>query len=192
MFSFLLTSLIHYNENSPISKKIKALYHFWGEIIILEIKFYKGAKRLVGERRSGRNDAGANGKVGETTRGLNDSGRMGKWAKRLRGERESGRNDPDSKYLQFYIISENLLLLIWYTKLVKGGCWTLLITLRILLQDEIGLVYFRVSARLKCHFLMFSSIPEFRPEGQIWDPVRRDTKTIEYRYQRYYNKFGIL
>ena len=60
------------------------------------MKFYVGAKRLGGERESGRNDSGANGKVGETTRGRNDSGRKGKWAKRLRGERESGRNDPDS------------------------------------------------------------------------------------------------
>ena len=47
------------------------------EIIILEIKFYKGA----------------NGKVGETTQG-----RTGKWAKRpgvetIRGEMERGRND---------------------------------------------------------------------------------------------------
>ena len=61
--------------------------------IPLETKFYKGAKRLGaggakrlgGERESGRNDSGAKqlrakGKVGETTR----------------GERESGRNDPDS------------------------------------------------------------------------------------------------
>ena len=58
--------------------------------------FFKWAKRLGGERESGRNDPGANGKVGETTRGRNDSGRTGKWAKRLGGERESGRNDPDS------------------------------------------------------------------------------------------------
>ena len=69
---------------------------FKAEIIILEIKFHKGAKRLRGERGSGRNDSGANGKVGETTRGRNDSGRKGNWAKRLKGERESGRNDPDS------------------------------------------------------------------------------------------------
>ena len=47
------------------------------EIIILEIKFYKGAKRLRGERGSGRNDSGAKEKVGETTQG-----RTGKWAKR--------------------------------------------------------------------------------------------------------------
>ena len=77
-------------------EKIKLYTTFEAEIIILEIKFYKGAKRLRGERGSGRNDSGANGKVGETTRGRNDSGRKGKWAKRLRGERESGRNDPDS------------------------------------------------------------------------------------------------
>ena len=64
--------------------------------MLLEIKFYKRAKRLGGEQESGRNDSGSNGKVGETTWGRNDSGRKGKWAKRLRGERESGRNDPDS------------------------------------------------------------------------------------------------
>ena len=50
-------------------------------------------KMFRGERGSGRNDPGANGKVGETTRGRNDSGangevgettqgRAGKWAKR--------------------------------------------------------------------------------------------------------------
>ena len=77
LFVFL-SLIIHYNENSSISKKIKSLYHFEAEIIILEIKFYKGAKRLRGERGSGRNDSGANEKVGETTRGRNDSGRKGK------------------------------------------------------------------------------------------------------------------
>ena len=59
--------------------------------MLLEIKFYKGAKRPAGEQEGGRNDSGVNGEVGETTRG-----RKGKWAKRLRGERESGRNDPES------------------------------------------------------------------------------------------------
>ena len=49
--------------------------------MILEIKFYKEAKRLGGERESRRNDPeakrlGANGTVGETTQG-----RTGKWAK---------------------------------------------------------------------------------------------------------------
>ena len=74
---------------------------FETEIVIIEIKLYKGAKRLGGrtgkwakrlrcERESGRNDPGRNDP------GRNDSGRKGKWAKRLRGERESGRNDPDS------------------------------------------------------------------------------------------------
>ena len=107
MLDFLLTSLIRYNEQSPISKKIKALYHFWGRNNKNEkYNFIRGwndsgrtgkwAKRLRGERESGRNDPGAKrlgakGKVGETTQG-----RTGKWAKRLRGERESGRNDPDS------------------------------------------------------------------------------------------------
>ena len=37
-------------------------------MIIQEIKFYKGAKRLEGERESDRNDSGANGKVDEMTR----------------------------------------------------------------------------------------------------------------------------
>ena len=82
LLSFLLTSLICYNEKISIRKKIKVLPTFEAEIIILEIKFYKG-----------RNDSRANGKLGETTRGL-----TGKWAKRpggetTRGERESGRND---------------------------------------------------------------------------------------------------
>ena len=96
MLSFF-PSLIRYNEKSSISKKkIKLYTTYEAEIMVLEIKCYKGAKRLRGERGSGRNDSGANGKVGETTRGRNDSGRKGKWAKRLRGERESGRNDPDS------------------------------------------------------------------------------------------------
>ena len=68
MLSFLLTSLIRYHKKSPISNKIKTLYHFEAEILTIEIKFYKGAKRLGGERESGRNDSGADGKVGETTR----------------------------------------------------------------------------------------------------------------------------
>ena len=92
MLSFLLTSLIRYHEKSPTRKKIETLYHFEAEIIVLEMKFYRVAKRLGGERESGRNDSGVNGKVGETTRGRNDSGRK----KRRRGERKSGRNDPDS------------------------------------------------------------------------------------------------
>ena len=97
MLSFVPTSLILHNVKSPINNKISKLQTtFEAEIILLEIKFYKGAKRLGGEQESGRNDSGANGKVGETTRGRNDSGRKGKWAKRLRDERESGRNDPDS------------------------------------------------------------------------------------------------
>ena len=82
-------------KNPQYARKSKLYTNFEAEIIILEIKFYKGAKRLRGERGSGRNDSGAKGKVGETTRGRN-SGRKGKWAKRLGGERESGRNDPDS------------------------------------------------------------------------------------------------
>ena len=55
--------------------KSKLYTTFEAEIIILEIKFYKGAKRLGGLWRTG------------------------KWAKRLRGERESGRNDPGAKRL---------------------------------------------------------------------------------------------
>ena len=79
MLVFFFSSLIHYNEKSSISKKIKVLYHFEAEIIILEIKSYKGAKRLRGEQGSGRNDSGVNGKVGETIRG-----------ETTRGERERG------------------------------------------------------------------------------------------------------
>ena len=45
------------------------------------MKFYKGRNDSGGERESGRNDSGANGKVGETTRGRNDSGRKGKWGR---------------------------------------------------------------------------------------------------------------
>ena len=93
MLSFLLTSLIRYNEKSPINKKIKDLYHFWGRNNNTRNKIFKGdettrgrtgkwAKRLRGEGESGRNDPGAKrlgakGKVGETTQG-----RTGKWAKR--------------------------------------------------------------------------------------------------------------
>ena len=33
----------------------------------------------------------------------------------------------------------------------------------------------------KVSFLMFISILVFRPEGQIWNPVRRDTKTYVRR-----------
>ena len=93
-FWFLFSpSLIRYNEKSPISKKIKALCHFWGRNNNTRNKILQGgettqgrtgkwAKRLRGERESGRNDPGAKrlgakGKVGETTRG-----RTGKWAKR--------------------------------------------------------------------------------------------------------------
>ena len=66
MLSFLLTSLIRCNEKSPISKKGKNNNNTRNKFL------YKGAKRLGGERESGRNDSGANGKVGETTRGRND------------------------------------------------------------------------------------------------------------------------
>ena len=48
----------------------------------------KLAKRLMGERESGKRPGGGGGR--------NDLGRKVKWAKRPRGERESGRNDPDS------------------------------------------------------------------------------------------------
>ena len=97
MLSFVPTSLTLYNVKSPVNKKIKASYQsFETEIIQLEIKFYKGAKRLGDEQELGRNDSGASGKESETTRGRNDSRRKGNWAKRLRGERDSGRNDPDS------------------------------------------------------------------------------------------------
>ena len=94
MLSFVPTSLILYNVKSSINKKISRLHTtFEVEIILLEIKFYKGAKRLGGEQESGRNHSGANGKVGETTRGAKrlgakgkvgekTKGRTGKWAKR--------------------------------------------------------------------------------------------------------------
>ena len=36
--------------------------------------------------------------------------------------------------------------------------------------------YCSVSARLKLSLLMFISILVFRREGQIWNPVRRDTR----------------
>ena len=78
-----------YNEQSPISMKIKALYHFWGRNNNTRNKILLGGETTRG-------GGGANGKVGETTRGRNDSGRKEKWAKRLGGERESGRNNPDS------------------------------------------------------------------------------------------------
>ena len=96
-------------KNLQKPRKSKLCTTFEAEILIIEIKFYKGAKRLGGERESGRNDSGANGKA---TRGRNDGekgkvgetiqGRTGKWAKRFRGERESGRNDPDSATLSIF------------------------------------------------------------------------------------------
>ena len=103
MPSFLLTSLTSYNEKSPIRKKVTALYHFWGRNNNARNEILYGAKRLGGERESGRNDSGANGKVGETIQCRNDSGQKGKWAKRLRGERESGRNDPDSPWQGLHV-----------------------------------------------------------------------------------------
>ena len=45
-----------------------------------------------------------------------------------------------------------------------------------LLQNELNRVYFLFSGTSKLQSLMFSSIHGFRPEGQIWDPVRRDIK----------------
>ena len=71
MLSFPLTSLIRFNEKSPINKKIKASYHFWGR--------NNNTRNKILWRR--RNDSGANGKVGATTQG-----RTGKWAKRPGGE----------------------------------------------------------------------------------------------------------
>ena len=50
-----------------------------------------------------------------------------------------------------------------------------------LLRNGLNRAYCRVSAHLKCHFLMFISILVFRPEGQIWNPVRRDTRIYERR-----------
>ena len=48
--------------------------------------------------------------------------------------------------------------------------------LDVLLRNGLNRAYCSVSARLKCQFLMFISILVFRPEGQIWNPVRRDTR----------------
>ena len=45
----------------------------------------------------------------------------------------------------------------------------------LLLRDGFHAAYL-VFHTSKFHFLMFSSMHVFRPEGQIWDPVRRDTK----------------
>ena len=50
-----------------------------------------------------------------------------------------------------------------------------------MLRNGLNHAYCRVSARLKMPFLMFSSILVFHPEGQIWNPVRRDTKTYVRR-----------
>ena len=78
---FFLHLLYVITKNFLYERKSKVYNIFEAEIIIIEIKFYKGAKRVGGKRESRRNDSGANGKVGETTRGRNDSGRKGKWAK---------------------------------------------------------------------------------------------------------------
>ena len=53
----------------------------------------------------------------------------------------------------------------------------------LVLQVGFGLVYFRVLAH-KITFLKLSSILVFRPEGQIWDPVRRETKTYVRRIEQ--------
>ena len=50
-----------------------------------------------------------------------------------------------------------------------------------LLRNGLNRAYCSVSARLKCQFLMFISILVFRPEGQIWNPVRRDTRIYVQR-----------
>ena len=42
-----------------------------------------------------------------------------------------------------------------------------------MLRNGLNRAYCRVSARF---ILMFISILVFRPEGQIWNPVRRDTR----------------
>ena len=71
-FFFFFHLLYVITKNPQYARKSKLYTTFEAEIIILEIKFYKGAKR---------------------------QGRMGKWAKRLRGERESRQNDPGAKRL---------------------------------------------------------------------------------------------
>ena len=50
-----------------------------------------------------------------------------------------------------------------------------------MLRNGLNHAYRRVSARLKCQILKFISILVFRPEGKIWNPVRRDTKTYVRR-----------
>ena len=45
-----------------------------------------------------------------------------------------------------------------------------------MLRNGLNRAYCSVSARLKWPILMFISILVFRPEGQIWNPVRRDTR----------------
>ena len=45
----------------------------------------------------------------------------------------------------------------------------------------IKLCLFPCFGTFKMPFLMFISILVFRPEGQIWNPVRRDTKTYVRR-----------
>ena len=49
-----------------------------------------------------------------------------------------------------------------------------------MLRNGLNRAYCRVSARLKCRFI-FISILVFRPEGQIWNLVRQDTKTYVRR-----------
>ena len=55
------------------------------EIIEDIIKVIRAGKTTEGERESGRNDSGANGKVGETTQG----------EQALEGKKESERNYPE-------------------------------------------------------------------------------------------------
>ena len=50
-----------------------------------------------------------------------------------------------------------------------------------MLRNGLNRAYCRVSTRLKMLLLMFISILVFRPEGQIWNSVRRDTKTYVRR-----------
>ena len=51
-----------------------------------------------------------------------------------------------------------------------------------MLRNGLNRAYCRVSARFKCPILMFISVLVFRPEGQIWNPERRDTRITYGEY----------
>ena len=59
------------------------------------------------------------------------------------------------------------------------------------LRNGLNRAYCRGSARFKMPFLMFISVLVFRPEGQIWNPVKRDTKTYVRRILNAYYKKSV-